>query len=123
MSPLFYGFKRTEAGISPSHTPYVYMHIVEFYIASNIYYTLYVIHCKEPWRNFQACCEYTKGCYIVSPYQKRNTVMPESMTVIFYYSIYINVGQAVVQIWLSLLKAGFLYRVCSLCFCLLNTTA
>ncbi len=40
--------------------------------------------------------------------------MLESMTVIFYYSIYINVGQAVVQIWLSLLKAGFLYRVYAL---------
>lgn len=36
--------------------------------------------------------------------------MPGSVTVIFYYGIYINVGQAVIQIWLSLLKADFLHE-------------
>lgn len=48
--------------------------------------------------------------------------MPGSMTVIFYYGIYINVGQAVVQIWLSLLKPAFLYKYTHNVF-LLNTTS
>jgi len=105
----YFDFKRTEAGISPSHTPYVYKHIVKFYTASNYYYTLYAPSCKGGHGFFYGvCADRPDPLYSIN--RKRITVMPGSVTVIFYYGIYINVGQAVIQIWLSLLKADFLHE-------------